>query len=89
MATEISLQSRLARHKLTTNLVLLNNASVRTADRVHEVSKRSKLANGKIKNGDRKFKNWLPSIFSGILILLIFLISELQRFLPIALSLFP
>jgi hypothetical protein len=38
MAVEIGLQARLARQKLKTNLVLLNNASVRTAEKVREKS---------------------------------------------------
>lgn len=38
MAVEIGLQARLARQKLKTNLALLNNASVRTAEKVKEKS---------------------------------------------------
>ena len=38
MAGEIGLQARLARQKLKTNLALLNNASVRTAEKVKEKS---------------------------------------------------
>ena len=36
MAVEVGLQARLARQKLKTNLALLNNASIRTAEKVRE-----------------------------------------------------
>ena len=36
MAVEVGLQARLARQKLKTNLALLNNASILTAEKVRE-----------------------------------------------------
>ena len=38
MAVEIGLQARLVRQKLKTNLALLNNASVKTAEKVKKTS---------------------------------------------------
>ena len=60
MAVELSLQTRLARQKLKTNLTLLGNASVRTATKVWERKSQKKYASNS-QPTPYEAKNWIST----------------------------
>ena len=78
MAIEVGLKSRLARQKLKTNLTLLNNASIRTAEKVRIVSVQRKTARKEIDRRENGFKNWLATFAFGLFLTVIIIISALQ-----------
>ena len=74
MAGELSQQARLAREKLKTNLMLLNNASVRTAAKVRRRSPQKKYSDSRLPfvHGAKKW-TWIYIV--GIALILILLTS--------------
>ena len=76
MAIELSLQTRMARQKLKTNLTLLGNASVRTAAKVQERKSQSKYAD-KRQLPSYEAKNWI----STYVLLAVLLVMLLLMFL--------
>lgn len=71
MASELSPQARNAREKLRTNLMSLNNASIRASAKVQSRSRRKKRSN-RIKHNTKK---WIWIYFVGIALTLILLTS--------------
>ena len=82
MASELDLRARLSRNKLRTNLALLNNASVRMAEKVREKSPsaRSNQLNQYVGYDAR---NWISTYVLGLLLLFTFLVFVIEHFAAI------
>lgn len=78
MAVELSLQARIARQKLKTNLTLLSNASVRTATKVRERKSQNKYAN-KRQPTLYEAKNWISTYVLLAVLLLVLLVMLLSK----------
>jgi hypothetical protein len=72
MAGELSQQARIAREKLKTNLMLLNNASVRTAGKVRRRSPQKKYSDSGLPfvHGAKKW-TWIYVLCSASLFVLL------------------